>query len=306
VDQARRSLLVSAYWKIPLQALVLLVGVLMFAFYVFSPSPMLFDARHDREVRDSAYAPAYVALEERFEEASAARADAALDMVLARREGDTPAIAAAGDRFAEREEDVRVIRDEARALVREATADSTYNDVNYVFPTFVTGTMPVGLVGILIAAIFAAAMSTIAGELSALSAASVIDFYRRFFRTDATDRHYLAVSKVVTIFWGVFASIVAVWAVELGSLIEVVNRFGSFFYGSILGVFILAIGLPRTTSNAAFLAIFAGMGSVAWTFLYTNVAFLWHNVIGAVAVVIVGMIVTELELGWRGSARREG
>jgi SSS family transporter len=306
VDQARRSLLMSAYWKIPLQALVLLVGVLMFAFYVFSPSPMLFDARHDREVRDSAYAPAYVALEERFEEASAARADAALDMVLARREGDTPAIAAAGDRFAEREEDVRVIRDEARALVREATADSTYNDVNYVFPTFVTGTMPAGLVGILIAAIFAAAMSTIAGELSALSAASVIDFYRRFFRTDATDRHYLAVSKVVTIFWGVFASIVAVWAVELGSLIEVVNRFGSFFYGSILGVFILAIGLPRTTSNAAFLAIFAGMGSVAWTFLYTNVAFLWHNVIGAVAVVIVGMIVTELELGWRGSARREG
>jgi Na+/proline symporter len=109
--------------------------------------------------------------------------------------------------------------------------------------------MPIGLVGLLIAAILAAAMSTIAGELSALSTASVIDFYKRFVRAEASDAHFLRVSRVATGFWGLFASGVAVWAVSLGSLIEVVNRFGSYFYGSILGVFILAIAGKRTTSH---------------------------------------------------------
>jgi Na+/proline symporter len=97
---------------------------------------------------------------------------------------------------------------------------------------------------------------------------------------------------MATAFWGLFASIVAVWAAELGSLIEVVNRFGSFFYGSILGVFILAVGAPRATANGAFVGLIAGMGSVAWAATYTKVAFLWHNVIGAVAVVVVGLLVS--------------
>ena len=144
-------------------------------------------------------------------------------------------------------------------------------------------------------------MSTIAGELSALSTASVIDFYRRFIRTEGPDSHFLAVSKGITVFWGLFASIVAMWAAELGSLIEVVNRFGSFFYGSILGVFILAVAFRRTTANAAFIGLVAGMASVAWTAYYTEVAFLWHNVIGALAVVLVGLIVTPLDRGARGT-----
>ena len=166
--------------------------------------------------------------------------------------------------------------------------------MNYVFPTFITRHMPIGLPGLLVAAILAAAMSTIAGELSALSTATVIDFYRRFVRAEASDAHFLRVSRVATGFWGLFASIVAVWAAELGSLIEVVNRFGSFFYGSILGVFILAVGFPRATANGAFIGLVAGMGAVAWAASATNVAFLWHNVIGAVAVVIVGLAVSAV------------
>jgi Na+/proline symporter len=138
-------------------------------------------------------------------------------------------------------------------------------------------------------------MSTIAGELSALSTASVIDFYRRFVRAEADDRHFVRVSRVATVFWGVFASVVAVWAAELGSLIEVVNRFGSFFYGSILGVFILAIAFPRATANGAFLGLLAGMGSVAWVATFTKIAFLWHNVVGAVVVVAVGLVVSGID-----------
>jgi Na+/proline symporter len=154
--------------------------------------------------------------------------------------------------------------------------------------------MPIGFPGLLVAAILAAAMSAIGGELSSLSTATVIDFYRRFVRAEASDAHYLGVSRVATAFWGLFASIVAVWAAELGSLIEVVNRFGSFFYGSILGVFILAVGFPRATANGAFVGLVAGMGAVAWAASATNVAFLWHNVIGAVTVVIVGLAVSML------------
>jgi SSS family solute:Na+ symporter len=299
VDQARSSLLMSAYWKIPLQALVLLVGVLMFVYYVFAPAPMLFDSRYERVLRDGSRASDYATLEAQFGASSASRAAAARAIVRARAAGDSALLDAASRQFKASEAEVRKTRDDARALVREASGDAAYNDVNYVFPTFITTRMPVGLVGLLIAAIFAAAMSTIAGELSALSTASVIDFYRRFIRAEASDAHLLRVSKIATVFWGVFASMVAIWAAALGSLIEVVNRFGSFFYGSILGVFILAVAAPRATANGAFVGLLAGMGSVAWAARYTNVAFLWHNVIGAVAVVIVGLVVSALDRGDR-------
>jgi Na+/proline symporter len=194
----------------------------------------------------------------------------------------------------EHDADVRAVRADALSLVRAVTGDAAFNDVNYVFPTFITTYMPIGVVGLLIAAIFAAAMSTIAGELAALSTATIIDFYRRFYRPEGTDAHYLWVSRIATGGWGLFASAVAVWAAELGSLIEVVNRFGSFFYGSILGVFILAVGFPRATATGAFVGLIAGMASVAWAAAFTPVAFLWHNVIGAVAVVVTGLAVSAL------------
>jgi Na+/proline symporter len=162
--------------------------------------------------------------------------------------------------------------------------------------------LPVGLVGLLILAILLAATDTIAGELNSLSTATVIDFYRRWVRLDASDGHYLAVSKAATAAWGLFACLVAVWAAELGSLIEVVNRIGSFFYGSLLGVFILAIGFPRATGNGACIGLAAGMASVAATAAFTPVAFLWHNVIGAVVVVAAGVLVSEFERATR-SAR---
>jgi solute:Na+ symporter, SSS family len=216
-------------------------------------------------------------------------------MARARAAGDSQELAAAGEQFKTSEAETRAVRREALQLVKTATGDLAYNDVNYVFPTFITTKMPPGLVGLMIAAIFAAAMSTIAGELSALSTASVIDFYRRFVRREAPDRHFLLVSRAATAFWGLFASVVAIFAAQLGSLIEVVNRFGSYFYGSILGVFILAIGFRRATANGAFIGLFAGMGSVAWLIAFTKVAYLWHNLIAAVVVVTVGMIVSAFD-----------
>ena len=155
------------------------------------------------------------------------------------------------------------VRARAVALMKKETKSDKFNDTNYVFPSFITRYAPAGVVGLIIAAIFAAAMSTISAELASLSTATVIDFYRRHFKPGATDRHYLRVSKIATGCWGLFACIVALNATKLGSLIEVVNKFGSYFYGSLLGVFVLAIGTKRATSNGAFFGLIAGVAAVA-------------------------------------------
>ena len=174
------------------------------------------------------------------------------------------------------------------------TGDARYSDVNYVFPTFVITRMPIGLVGLLIAAIFAAAMSSIAAELNSLATATVIDVYQRHFVPAATDAHYLMVSKIATGVWGVLACTAAVFAVNLGSLIEVVNRYGSYFYGSILGVFILAFGVRRATGTGAFVGLIGGMVTVWYVATNTRVEFLWLNVVGAVAVTTLGTIISLL------------
>ena len=192
-------------------------------------------------------------------------------------------------------------------IVKETTGDTRYTDVNYVFPTFITTRMPIGLVGLMIAAIFAAAMSASAGELNSLASATIIDFYRRHFVKDATDTHYLNVSKLATIGWGLFACVVAMYAANQGSLIEVVNRYGSFFYGSLLGVFMLAILVKRATATGAFWGLIAGMAvvlTVAFSPWTRDIAFLWHNLIGAVVVVIVGSAISAIDEGLR--AQGEG
>jgi Na+/proline symporter len=186
---------------------------------------------------------------------------------------------------------MRDIRARATALVRTATGDTGYTDVNYVFPTFIRTALPIGLVGLWIVAIITAATDSIAAELNSLATATVIDFYKRLFKPAASDEHYLRVSKFATAGWGAFACIVAVYASTLGSLIEVVNRFGSFFYGSILGVFMLAILTRRATGTGASIGLAAGMSAVALVaFGRPDIAFLWHNVVGAVVVFVVGMV----------------
>ena len=283
VDQARSSLLMSAYVKIPLQVLILLTGVLVFCFYLYTPPPMLFNPKYQKELQTGAAAPQYQALEGEFVTAFEARRTAATAVAAS---GGTEETKAA---FAEAEGVVKSVRDRALLLVRETTGDKGYADVNYVFPTFVLTQLPVGLAGLMIAAILAAVMSTVAAELNSLSTATVIDFYKRHFRKTGTDQHYLRVSWIVTGMWGAFATIVATYATSLGSLIEVVNRVGSFFYGSLFGIFVLAIGTRRVGANAAFIALIVGMVIVACVGFFTNVSWLWQNVVGTVVVTAVGV-----------------
>ena len=286
VPEARNSLLISAYWKIPLQAMVLLIGVLVFVFYQFQAPPLLWNPSHERRVR-SAQPAEFSALESRYATALGARRTAAVAVADAR-DGDAEHAAAAA--FRSRDSVVQSVRTEALDLAQRTTHQGS-KDVNYIIPRFVVEQLPIGLAGLFIAGVMAAAMSAIAAELNSLATSTVIDFYRRWRKPEASDAHFLAVSKGATAFWGLFAMIVASYAATLGSLIEVVNRFGSFFYGSILGVFILAM-LPVARARGAFIGLIAGMSAVAAVnFGAPQVSFLWHNVVGAVTVVAVGLTV---------------
>jgi solute:Na+ symporter, SSS family len=338
VSQGRVSLLMSAFVKIPMQVLILFIGVMVFVFYQFVPPPMIFKADDRAKVEQNAE---YQKLQEEYARAFDQRQRAALkfsalsgersaekdqlirqavsDKVSADRSGQPltietfRALGAVGDRASEKEaylvanKELNGVRAKAIDLIKRETG-KPFNDVNYVFPTFVTTHLPPGVIGLIIAAIFAAAMSSISAELAALSTATVIDFYRRHFRTEAPDAHYLAVSKLATGCWGVFACIVALYAGRLGSLIEVVNKFGSYFYGSLLGVFVLAIGTRRATGNGAFFGLLAGMAAVAlvanaeWLG-YTKISFLWYNVIGCVVVVVVGMLLSLTDSSKQVSAK---
>jgi solute:Na+ symporter, SSS family len=284
VSEGRTSLLMSAFVKIPMQVLILFIGVMVFVFYQFVRPPLIFKSDDRAKIEQSAE---YQRLNAEYAQAFDARRQAALDLTSAGDRGDArQSFVAANDR-------VNDVRKRAGDLVKTETG-KPLNDVNYVFPTFVTTYAPAGVIGLIIAAIFAAAMSSISAELAALSTATVIDFYRRHFRPEAPDAHYLMVSKLATGFWGLFACAVALYAGRLGSLIEVVNKFGSYFYGSLLGVFALAIGTKRATGNGAFFGLLAGMVTVALVARYSKISFLWYNVIGCVVVVAVGMLLSLL------------
>ena len=301
VDEGRHSLLMSAYVKIPLQALVLLTGVLVFVFYLFNQPPMLFRPVVVAKIEKSARAGELTTLRDRVRHG--------LREPAQRRDDAGGGRCGRSARRPRRRSWRRTIgsprcgagRRRSRARSGESgykdfTGDTPTPDVNYVFPTFVTTRLPMGLVGLIIAAIFAAAMSSIAAELNSLATASVIDIYRRLIRPVAPDAHYLRVSWIATGLWGLFACFVATFAAGLGSLIEVVNRFGSFFYGSLLGVFVLALVFRRANGHGAFVGLLAGIACVATFALHpatSGISFLWQNPLGVVVVVIVGLIVSE-------------
>src|SRR5688572_17025879 len=198
LNGARHSLLISAYFKIPLQALVLLVGILVWVFYLFTQPPVLFDRAQDRRIRESARAPEYLALEETYRAAVVQRRTAAEQFVAAQQTGDPTSAAFNKTTFQTREQEVRAVRQKTLGLVRDVAGDPSYNDVNYVFPTYILTQLPIGFIGLLMAAIILAATDSIAAELNSLSTATVIDFYRRYVRREGPDSHFLNVARIAT------------------------------------------------------------------------------------------------------------
>jgi Na+/proline symporter len=286
LTQSRLSLLFNAFLKVPMQFLILLTGVLVFVFYHFHQPPLLWNRVELARLERLAPPAELTQVKARFEAAHAARR-AAAERYAATRDG------ADGAAYLSSVAAVDAARAEATQMV-EAIDHKRYNDTNYIFPSYILAYLPRGLAGLVIAVIFAAAMSTLSGEFNSLATATMVDFYKRFVRTSGSDAHDLFVSRLLTAFWGAFACLIALQAGRLGSAIEVVNRFGSYFYGSILGVFGLAVLTARASALGAFWGLLAGMATVWAVATYTSVHFLWYNVVGAVTVFVVGMILTSV------------
>jgi Na+/proline symporter len=238
--------------------------------------------------------PGYTDVQRQFDAAWQRRELAARNINVARKEGDDRTLAGATSEYRAAQRSVDQARRKAIALYEKSAGANAFNDTNYVFLSFVTKYLPAGFVGLVIAVILTAAMSSSSGELNSLAAVSVMDLYRRYVRADASDRHYLIASRLFTALWGAWAVVFAQLGKHMGSLVEAVNYVGSFFYPVLLGAFVLAFFFRRVQGDAAFWAMLAGEAAILACFLFTHIAFLWYNVIGAVVVVITGIIISTI------------
>jgi Na+/proline symporter len=295
LKDSRLSLIFTAFLKVPMQLLILSIGVLLFVFYHFEKPPLVFSPAEVAAVDASPRAGDLRSLEQEQERIHRERRSATLEMLEERHRGAD--VESWRERIGGYDQELAELRAEAKTLVSDVRGTAS-NDVNYVFPTYIIRYIPTGFLGLLIAVIFAAAMSSLDSEITALSSATIVDFYKRWFRAGATEAHYLMVSRLATLGWGFFACIVALYAGQLGSLIEAVNQIGSFFYGSLLGVFLLAFFVKRANGTGAFIGLLTGMFCVFLVWLTTDISWLYYNVVGAGVVVLVG-----LALGGEGEPR---
>ena len=287
---SRLSLIFNAFVKLPMQFAILSIGVLLFVFYHFERPPLLFNSAEVEMVHESVRGEEFRRLELEHGDVHSLRRTATLDLLDARRGGED--LSGLQQRIGQYDGQLSGLRQDAKAIVSDVRGASS-NDVNYVFPSYLIRYVPAGILGLMIAVIFAAAMSSLDSELTALSSATVIDFYRRHFRPGASEAHYLRVSRIATFFWGLFACAVALYAGRLGSLLEAVNQVGSFFYGSLLGVFLLAFMVKKADGSGAFWGLLAGMLAVFVVSVTTDISYLYYNVVGALTVLAVGTLMSR-------------
>lgn len=276
IAQAKLSLLFNAVAKIPMQFMILFTGAMVFVFFTFTQPPATFNPRMEQRMEQ---AVGWTEAKAEYDEAWQARRAAA---------GQLPV---AGAEFKDAQNRFDAARTKAMALAGTKPGE----DTNYIFLSFVTRYMPVGIVGLIMAAIFAAAMSTISAEINSLATVSVVDVYKRHVKKDGADRHYLAAARWATAFWGIYAVMTARYAANLGSLIEVVNKVGSLFYGGLIGVFVLAFFVPKATARGAFWGVLIGEAAIFYMWAKTDIFFLWFNALGCLVVVAAGYAVSLLE-----------
>lgn len=295
IAQSRLSLLFNAVVKVPMQFFILFTGAIVFVFYIYERPPLLFQPVELEKIQARSMRTEYEPVEERYTAAFEKRREAAGRLLAARRSDDAGLWQDGLRRYRQAQQDLDGARREGVRLVEKVNSSPGFNDTNYIFLTFVTRYMPAGVVGLILAAIFAATMSSISAEINSLATVSVVDIYRRHFRKEASDRHYLAASRAATVFWGGYAVLTAELGKNLGALIEAVNMVGSLFYGGMLGVFVLAFFFPRVRARGAFYGVLAGEAAIFAVHLFTGISFLWYNVIGCLTVVGTALAISQFE-----------
>ena len=295
IAQSRLSLLFNGVVKIPMQFFILFIGAMVFVFYIYEKPPILFQTAELQRIQQPAMRAEYGPIAERYDAAFESRKAAANQLIEARHRGDSGLWQQGVEEYGKAQGELDAARRSSVGLIEKAGGSKGLSDTNYIFLTFVTQHLPAGLVGLVLAVIFGATMSSISGEMNSLATVSMVDIYKRHFRTTAPDRHYLKVSRIATLFWGGYAIVTAEFAKGLGSLVEAVNLLGSFFYGGMLGVFVLAFFFPRVRGRGAFYGVLAGEAVIFACYFYTQIAFLWYNVIGCLVVVATGVLLSSLD-----------
>ncbi len=288
IRQSRIGLMFNGIAKIPMQLLILFMGVMLFVFYQFEKPPIFFNTHQHQSVYQSEYSLDLQFLETRHDEIYIIKKQKIRAMLKAIKDGNDILSNILQADLLELENEARTLKSEAVQLIAMNNPGTNTNDLDQIFLTFVTSYLPKGLIGLLIAVIISASMSSASSILNALAGTSVIDIYKRIISKKQNESHYLKVSKYFTVFWGLIAILFALYANNLGNLIQAINILGSLFYGSILGIFLAAFYFKPIQGNSIFLAAIVAQILVFLCFIFTNISFLWFNVIGCVAVIVFG------------------
>ena len=310
VYESRMGLMFNAIMKVPMQFFILFVGVMVFVFFQYQEHPVLFNENATAKVYQTEYADDMKSIELDYAEVYSRKKDA-LKFVVDNYNNtnyDSETLDYTIETVKSNEAESLILRDKAKALVAKAVPDNTSKDSDYVFLSFIMNYLPIGLIGLLLAVIFSAAMSSTSGELNALATTTTIDFYKRLNRKEHSEKHYLIASKVLTAGWGVVAILFALFAHLVENLIEAVNILGSIFYGVILGIFLIAFFLKKIKGNATFIGALVAQGIVIILFFFgqiigsylmghevKEIGYLWYNVIGCGLVVLFATMINPFD-----------
>lgn len=294
VKESRLGLLMNGLLKVPMQFCILLIGILVFAYYQYHTPPLFFNEQETIKLEQSAYKADYQQIMQTHEKISSEKTLVVNELTDALANKEDSKIDGIRDRLAAYNDQEKELRADLVDLMKKNDSAADTNDNNYIFLKFVTDVFPKGVIGLLIAIIFLASMGATASAINSLSSTSVIDIYKRFVKKDANEKHYLNASRIATAFWGVFTIAIALYSSKLGNLLEAVNILGSLFYGTILGIFLVAFYIKRIGGKAVFLAAILSEIIVVGIWRLDVVAFLWLNLIGCVFVIVLGFVLQEL------------
>jgi Na+/proline symporter len=278
---SKKGLLLNGFLKIPMQFLILLVGIFVYIFYQFQEAPIFFNKNSERLWSQQAN---YKEVNTEHRHVFEVKKQQEIALVQAMKSNDAAKTQQLQTSIQDLQGKQKELRSQAVSEIKKSHADFEEQDTNYVFLRFITDNLPIGVVGFLIAMILLASMGSMASAFGSLTSTSMVDIYQRFMHTDGSNQHYWWVSKLITLGWGILCLIVAHFAVNMGSLIEVVNILGSWFYGTILGVFLCAFYLPRTSGNQVFWSAIVAEAFVIYAWYIDLMAFLWLNGLGCLLV----------------------
>lgn len=289
IKASRIGLLFNGIVKVPFQYVILFMGVMLFVYYQFEKPPIFFNESQREKVYNSEYALDLEYLETQQVEIFEEKKQKIRRLLDAEKEGNKRMSELYAQEIKDLDKDLSNVKDEAVRLIAMNNPGANTNDLDQIFITFVTQKFPKGIIGLLVAIILSASMSSAASILSALAGISVIDIYKRIFSRNGREGHYLKTGKIFTVIWGSIAILFAFYANFTENLIEAVNILGSLFYGTILGIFLIAFFIKKVKGNATFYSACIAQLAVLACFFFTNISYLWYNVIGSLLVIMLGL-----------------